>query len=120
MPISPYFAGQLLKFARLVVNDYRESISRQYPPASKKGQFPARRTGNLRRSTVVRPRSVAEVAATGQVKVGFLQRAWYGVVLEYEMDRVGLNASVEKILRTRVKGGALPKGVTWTRNRETL
>lgn len=132
MPVSPYFAGQLLKFARLVVQTHKERISTQYQgslargggggyrESSKPGEYNWRRTGNLRRSTVVRPRSVAAVASTGQVSVGFLQRAWYGVTLEYEMQRLGLGKTIEDVIKTRVKGGQLPKGVTWTRNRETL
>lgn len=120
MSVSPYFAGQMLKFARAVVNEHRLRISRQYPPASKPGEYPARRTGNLRRSTVARPLSVATVAATGQVKIGFLERAWYGVILEYDAGRTGLGQTIQDVIKSRVKGGKLPPNIRWTRNRETL
>jgi hypothetical protein len=64
--------------------------------------------------------SVAQIAATGQVRIGFLERAWYGVRLEYDMGRLGLGKTIEDVIRTRVKGGKLPKGMTWTRTRGTL
>ena len=120
MGVSPYFAGQMLKFARAVVNEHRKRLDIPYPPASKPGEYPRKRTGNLKRSTVVRPLSVAEVSSSGQVKIGFLERAYYGVILEYEMGRTGLGKTIQDIIRTRVKGGRLPNGITWTRTRSTL
>ena len=120
MAISPYLAGQLLKFARAVVDTFRDRANRQYPPASRPGQYPAKRTGNLRRFTESRPMSVAQIAATGQVRVGHMERAFYGVILEYDMDRKGLGAAVAEVIKTRVKGGKLPAGIRWTRTRDTL
>jgi hypothetical protein len=122
VPLSPYFAREMLKLARAVVNEHKKRISRQYPPASRKGEYPARRSGNLRRSTVVRPLplSVATVRVRGTIKVGFLDRAWYGVHLEANMGRLGMAKTIEDVIRTRVKGGRLPKGVVWRRNNATF
>lgn len=64
--------------------------------------------------------TVAKIQATGQVAVGVLERAWYGVILEYDMDRLGWARTVSDVIQTRVKGGRLPKGVTWTRSRATF
>lgn len=106
----------MLKFARAVVNEHKEQLGVPYPPSSRPGEFPRRRTGNLRKSTVVRPIRVDEIRRTGQVKVGFLERAFYGEILEYSMDRMGLSASIDKVIRTRVKGGRLPQGLNWIRH----
>ncbi len=110
----------MLLFARAVVNEHKKRISRQYPPASRPGQYPARRTGNLRRSTVVRPISRATVQRTKAVSVGFLDRAFYGVILEVKMGRLGLAKTIDDVIRTRVKGGRLPSGVVWRRTAGTL
>lgn len=118
--LSPYFAGQMLLFVRAVVNEHKLRISRQYPPASRPGQYPARRTGNLRRSTVARPLSVGMIQTTRQVEVGFLDKAFYGVILEAKMGRLGLAKTIDDVIRTRVQGGRLPSGVTWRRNNATI
>lgn len=132
MAISPHMAGQLLLFARAVVNEHKKRISTQYQgslargggggyrESSHPGEYNWRRTGNLIRSTVVRPISAAQVKASGQVQVGFLERAWYGVVLEYDMHRLGLGKTIEDMIKAKMPGGKLPKGVTWTRDRATI
>lgn len=121
--LSSYFAGQLALLARAVVNEHKKRISRPYPPASRPGQYPARRTGNLRRSTVAWPRGPGRIDAirqTKQVAVGFLDRAFYGVILEVKMGRKGLAETIDHVIRTRVKGGRLPSGVVWRRTGGTL
>lgn len=122
--LSPYFAGQLLLLARAVANEHKKRLSVPYPPASRPGQYPRRRTGNLRRSTVVWPGGtgrVAAVRATKQVAVGYLDRAFYGVILESpKFGRKSLAATVADVIRTRVKGGRLPAGVTWISDGRTL
>lgn len=120
MPLSPYFAGQLLAFARACVNEHKRRLSVQYPPASVPGEYPARRTGNLRRSTVARPKSVATIQSTGVIRIGYLDRAFYGVILETKMRRLSFADTVADVIQTRVKGGRLPKGVTWRSDGETL
>ena len=121
--LSPYFAGQLLVFARAVVNEHKKRLSRQYPPASKVGEYPARRTGNLRRSTVAWPTGpgrVSTIQQTGQAAVGYLDRAFYGVILETKLRRLSLADTVADVIRTRVKGGRLPAGVVWRHDKRTL
>lgn len=121
--LSRYFAGQLVILARAVVNEHKKRISRQYPPASRPGQYPARRTGNLRRSTVAWPRggsAVDAVRETKQVAVGYLDRAFYGVILEARMGRRSLADTVADVIAMRVKGGKLPPGVVWRSDGRTL
>lgn len=115
MALSAYLASRMLLFARAVANAHKQALATPYPPSSKPGQYPRRRTGNLKRSTVVRPISVSEIQRTGKVSVGFLDRAYYGEILEYEMGRTGLGATIEKIIGSRVAGGRLPKGINWIR-----
>lgn len=47
-------------------NTHRENINRAYPPASKAGQYPARRTGRLRDGTLleVAPNKVSVIDTT--------------------------------------------------------
>lgn len=118
--LSEYVASQLLILARACVNEYKARISRQYPPASRPGEYPARRTGNLRRSTVVRPISVAQIRQTGIVSVGQQDRAWYGVWLETMMGRAGMAKVVMDVIQSRVAGGRLPKGIVWRRDNSTF
>ena len=119
MAVSPHLAGQLLLFARAVVNEHKRRLSRQYPPASVRGEYPARRTGNLWRSTVARPLSAQLIQRTGRVAVGYLDRAFYGVILKAK-GRLSLDETIVDVIRTRVRGGALPRGIVWTRNDATF
>lgn len=39
----------LVKAAQLLIRDVRQAINREFPPASSPGEYPAKRTGNLRK-----------------------------------------------------------------------
>lgn len=116
MPIDPLLAEKLYRLAKEVVERHQKKISTLYPPASKPGEYPRRRTGNLMRSTQVYPRTVRGVEFAGQVRMGYLQRAWYGVRLEFDMGRLSLADTLREVLG----GRSLPPGVTYRRDRSTL
>jgi len=50
------------------------------------------------------------------MRIGYLQRAFYGVILEFDMDRKSLADTINGLLG----GRSLPDGLTWTRDRSTL
>lgn len=113
--ISPFVAEQLMRLAKRIAEKHQENLGTLYPPASKPGQYPRKRTGNLQRSTVVRPRTVREIERTGQVQIGYLQRAYYGVILEYDMDRTRLADTIRDLI-----GSNLPDGIVWKSDRSLL
>ena len=65
-------AGQLLIVAAITIeSELQTKLSRSYPPASKRGEYPARRTGNLMNSPMHLPEPVAEVGKAGQLRMGW-------------------------------------------------
>lgn len=50
---SQVMNNRLAMAGLLLRNEHRKNINRPYPPASTPGEFPARRTGNLRDGTLL-------------------------------------------------------------------
>ena len=74
-------ARGLLACAALAQAEEMKALAKSYPPASREGQHPALRTGNLQSAVDYEPKSVDEVARTLRVTVGYQRRAWYIVPL---------------------------------------
>lgn len=90
--------GKSLLLAAVVVqSEMKKSLNTPYPPASKPGEFPHYRTGNLRESIVIDPSTPAECAALGRVRIGYAKRAHYGAILEVARQRLGLVATVKRL-----------------------
>lgn len=90
--------GKSLLLAAVVVqSEMKKSLNTPYPPASKPGEFPHYRTGNLRESIVIDPKTPAECAAQGRVRIGYAKRAHYGAILEVMRHRLGLVATVTRL-----------------------
>ena len=83
--------GQLLLAAAAhVQGNLQRALSISYPPASKTGEYPHWRTGNLRASVMIEPRDVRQIGKDREVKVGFAQQGFYGGILELFRGRKGL------------------------------
>lgn len=89
-------AKRLLAAAVLLQSELKRELSDPYPPASVPGQFPRLRTGWLRSHVLIAPASVAEIARTLEVRLGYARNARYGVYLELKLKRLGLLAASRK------------------------
>lgn len=109
-------AERLLRALKKLQKLAQQEFGTHYPPASKPGQFPRRRTGNLVRSIQIVPDTVGEIVRRQLTcGLGYGPRAPYGKILEEFRKRLGLAAVVRKhraILvaalkePTSIKGGA--------------
>lgn len=70
-------AKALLAAAATLVAEHKRDLSTSYPPASRAGEFPHGRTWNLRSAVDSEPKSVAEVAQSLRVRVGYRRNAEY-------------------------------------------
>lgn len=73
---APKLVSQKIKsIALAIVKQHKKDINTKYPPASQPGTFPARRTGNLRKSVSMNPTSITAEAikklTTLKVKLGY-------------------------------------------------
>lgn len=90
-----------------------------YPPASKVGEFPHWRTGNLVNSVMYDPTDPATVGRERRIRIGYSIAAPYGAILEAVMGRLGLNEM------TRQQKGQIDKWLAaaerhWARYEEWL
>lgn len=77
--------------------DLKRNLNRQYPPASREEEFPARRTGNLQRNVGYEPTDPLAVGRLGRIKFGFGAAAFYGAILELFRNRLGLRETVNRL-----------------------
>lgn len=92
-------ATGLLRAALFYQSTLTQALSRSYPPASKRGQYPAARTFNLRSSVLYQPTTVAAIAREKRVRIGFARRAFYGITLELRKGRIGLLGHLRRVRR---------------------
>ena len=72
-------AGRMLfELATKAMRMLQMKLSTPYPPASRRGQWPRRRTGTLRRSVFMYPNSISGIQAQGSVRVGYDSSGSYG------------------------------------------
>ena len=72
----------LRRVKTLVDNRHIEELSREFPPASARGEYPAMRTGRLRDSY----NSVIQLPKNGQRKIRFEYRKEYATTERYNSD----------------------------------
>jgi hypothetical protein len=89
-------AQSLIAIAALVQGEHMRDLSQSYPPASRPGEFPHGRTWNLRSSVDYEPKSKADVAATGRIRIGYQERAKY-IVWLVQWGRKWLMDTVERV-----------------------
>jgi hypothetical protein len=75
--------------ALLAQQELMDALDVPYPPASRPGEFPRRRTGNLRMSVEVFPKSVRQVMRTGSVTIRYGAKGFYGNILVEKLGRKG-------------------------------
>lgn len=113
--MNTHQAGLIFRLAQTVQEEHRRRLSVPYPPASRKGEYPHRRSGNLGNSIAFRPDSAKAVMVTGSLRMAYLRRAFYGNILEIEMNRTSLADTIADVLvGTKVGRQATAAGVRWT------
>jgi hypothetical protein len=90
-------AENLLSAAVFFQAQHMQRLNKSFPPASKVGQYPAKRTGHLQASIVYEPESVPEVARNLYVTVGYGKTASYGSILEFQKKRLGLMQTLKDL-----------------------
>jgi hypothetical protein len=89
-------AEGLVSAAVFFVATHQRALDVSFPPASVEGEYPHGRTWNLRDSTKYDPESLEEIAAKLKVSIGYLKNAFYGLVLETKLHRLGLLETLER------------------------
>ena len=83
-------AKGLLRAAVYVQTHLMQRLNKPYPPASKPGQYPAKRTGHGQAGVLYEPESIDEVARRQAVKIGYVENVFYMGILEAFKERLGL------------------------------
>lgn len=98
-------AKLVLAAAAELASEHQADLGKQYPPASRPGEFPARRTGNLQSAVSWEPQTVAGVIAKRfEVRVGYRRKADYIRWLA-KRDRKWLIDTAKRILDRLLRRG---------------
>jgi hypothetical protein len=87
--INSALEGQLRRVAGVALfrcavaaeEQLRKELDRPYPPASTVGEFPRRRSGDLRRSVVLEPNNVGSISRKLRVRLRYSAKGFYGDIL---------------------------------------
>jgi hypothetical protein len=90
-------AENLLAAAVFFQAQHMQRLNKSFPPASKVGQYPAKRTGHLQANILYSPESVPEIARNLYVTVGYGKTAEYGSTLEFQKKRLGLRQTLKDL-----------------------
>jgi hypothetical protein len=90
-------AENLLAAAVFFQAQHMQRLNKSFPPASKQGQYPAKRTGNLQANILYSPESVPEITRNLYVTVGYGKTASYGSILEFKKKRLGLMQTLKDL-----------------------
>jgi hypothetical protein len=94
-------AKGLLAAGVLFFNTHTLRVSRPNPPphadSSKPGEYPRLRTGLGQRALRMVPTTVAEVARSGKVTLGYAKGDHHLLILELARDRLGLARTLEDL-----------------------
>jgi hypothetical protein len=99
--------ARLLAALQAVQARHRQNVGRQYPPASRPGQYPARRSGTLQAAVDFEPGTVDELATTLNGTVYYRPSAPYSKRLAAS-GRLSIKDTVRAMrgeLRAIVEGG---------------
>lgn len=93
-------AQLLVDIGRAIRNAHKNNLARQYPPASVRGEYPARRTGSLKNGIYSDPEKATRIisARTKVVRIGYSNKNskpgknpyFYGPHLVRNMGRLGI------------------------------
>lgn len=104
LEMSRRVAFRLNQIATQSVAELRKELDRPYPPASRPGEFPRKRTGRLRNS--VRWVPLRLIGGNYGVAVMYDAEGFYGNIL-IEQGRKGPADVVERVARSMVAGTGL-------------
>ena len=91
-------AKRLLRAAVFFQQHHQQQLQTSFPPASKPGEYPHKRTGFGIANVVYGPTDVAGIIAAGfKVRVGEVRNAFYMVLLERKRGRLGFEKSAETL-----------------------
>src|SRR5262245_2968979 len=87
----------LLKAAAILVSEYQINVTKSFPPASRRGEFPRFRTGTGRSAAAYRPDSVGGVIRNDfKVDAGLLKPGLHMAWLELAFGRLGFNETFRR------------------------
>lgn len=89
----------LLRAAVYVQSHLMQRLNKPYPPASKPGDYPAKRTGHGQAGVVYEPEDAQTVARRQGVKIGYVENVFYMGLLEAFKARLGLKQTVEDLAK---------------------
>lgn len=92
-------AQRLHNAAVFFVKESEKLFSNAYPPASRPGQYPRRRTGTGAKGVVFTPQSVQGIYRKLEVKFGWRRESHYMAILENRRQRLGLQAALNRLRR---------------------
>lgn len=97
-------ARQLVQIGRNIRDLHKRNLARQYPPASRPGYYPARRTGSLKNGIFSDPEKTIRISRKGdaRVTVGYSNKNskngknpyWYGPYLVNQRGRLGIMSTI--------------------------
>jgi hypothetical protein len=92
-------AQRLHNAAVYFVKEAEKLLSNPYPPASRRGQYPRKRSGVGSKGVVFRPATVPGIYRTLRWTAGWSREAWYMHRLEKKLGRLGLRAAARRLRR---------------------
>lgn len=102
-------AELLVGIGRMIRDEHKSNLSRQYPPASRPGEYPARRTGSLKNGIYSDPENPDRIvrARDKRVRIGYSNKNakpgknpyFYGPDLVRQMHRLGIVDTINGNMR---------------------
>jgi len=93
-------ARELIAIGKAIRDQHKRNLGRQYPPASRPGQYPARRTGSLKNGIFFDPEKLSRISRNGnaRITIGYSNKNakpqknpyWYGPHLVNNRGRKGI------------------------------
>lgn len=91
--------AQKLQYAAVqFFNQHTQRLGVPYPPASKRGEYPHKRTGFGQANVRYAPADAQAIIAAGlKVRIGIAENAWYMLHLEKAKGRLGFNRTLQDL-----------------------
>jgi len=93
-------ARELIAIGKAIRDQHKRNLGRQYPPSSRPGQYPARRTGSLKNGIFFDPEKLSRISRNGnaRITIGYSNKNskpgknpyWYGPFLVNNRRRKGI------------------------------
>lgn len=91
-------ANRLAAAAIFYIGQHQARLNRAFPPASRPGQYPAKRTGFGQKSVRMVPFQISEIERTLVIQVGYDALAPYMPRLEVLYARLGLQNTLAELV----------------------